>query len=228
MISCVDVSCTVEIERPRSKILIIHIGREEIALALNATIIRPQLLMGAFDRSAIEIPRYAATLQMVTTPVRLQDFGKGSAAQIDDGCGYPTFAELFVAARLRAAGWTSVWVSPYGRLNFIQDWPWDAPKPVIIQAPQMPERVINRLTGIAELRRQKLGERKVNFNGIPDVIGWRRDDLIMLECKRAKADSLRTNQETWMHCAILCGCSIKQLGIFEWHFGRQINKSEQP
>jgi Holliday junction resolvase len=82
----------------------------------------------------------------------------------------------------------------------------------------MPERVINRLMGIAELRRQKLGERKVNFNGIPDVIGWRRDDLIMLECKRAKADRLRTNQETWMHCAILFGCSITQLGVFEWHF----------
>jgi hypothetical protein len=200
--------------------LFVDIGREEIALALNARIIQPQLVRCAFDRAPIEIPRYAATLQMVATPVRLVDFGKRSSAQIDDGFGHPTFAELFVVAKLRAAGWTSVWVSPYGGLKFIQDWPWNAPKPIVVKASHLPGRVIDRLRDTSELRCQKMGEHNVNFYGIPDVIGWRRDDLIMLECKRAKADSLRTNQETWMHCAILCGCSIKQLGIFEWHFAR--------
>jgi hypothetical protein len=85
---------------------------------------------------------------------------------------------------------------------------------------QLPERVIDRLNGIAELRRQKRGERKASFNGIPDVIGWHRNDLIMIECKRAKGDRLRPDQEVWMHCAILSGCRIEQLGVFEWHFGR--------
>jgi hypothetical protein len=51
------------------------------------------------------------------------------------------------------------------------------------------------------------------------MIGWRRDDLIMIECKRAGADSLGPNQDAWMHCAILSGCRREQLGVFEWRFG---------
>jgi hypothetical protein len=193
------------------------IRQGEIALALGADIIGPQPVMGAFDRAAIKVPRYAATLRMVTAPVRLHDFRKGSAARINDGFGYPTFAELFVAARLRAAGWTSVWVSPFGRLQFIQDWPWNIAAPI---PGELPKRVEDKLVGIAELRRQKRGERKVSFNGIPDVIAWREEDLIMIECKRAGTDRLRPSQDAWMHCAVLSGCRMGQLGVFEWRFGR--------
>jgi hypothetical protein len=197
-----------------------HIGREEIALALNATIIAPQPVMGAFDRAAIEVPRYAGTLSMVPGLVRLYDFRKGSAARIDDGSGYPTFAELLVAARLRAVGWTTVWVSPFGRLQFIHDWPWNVSQPVL---DELPRPVMARLMDIAELRRQKRGDRKTSFNGIPDVIGWRGKDLITIECKRARTDRLRPNQEAWMHCAILSGYRIEQLGVFEWRFGRTVD-----
>lgn len=191
------------------------IGREEIALALSADIVAPQLVSAAFGQSGIEVPRYAAILKMVTTPIRLRDFGKRSAARVNDGSGYPTFAELFVAARLRATGWASVWVSPFGGLRCIHDWAWNASEPLV---EQLPRHITDRLVGIAELRRQKRREQKASFNGIPDVIGWRRDDLIMIECKRAGADSLGPNQDAWMHCAILSGCRREQLGVFEWRF----------
>jgi hypothetical protein len=194
-----------------------RIAREQVALALNASIVEPQPVTAAFDQSAIEVPRYAAVLPMVAAPTRINDFRKGSAARINDGFGYPTFAELIVAARLRTAGWDSVWVSPFGRLSFVQDWPWNVPEPAL---GQLPEYVMERLAEISELRRLKRGEQKANFNGILDVIGWRRDDLIMIECKRANADRLRPNQEEWIHCAILSGCKIEELGVFEWQFDR--------
>jgi hypothetical protein len=38
---------------------------------------------------------------------------------------------------------------------------------------ELPRPVMARLMDIAELRRQKRGDRKTSFNGIPDVIGWR-------------------------------------------------------
>src|SRR5262245_15571636 len=192
------------------------LGHEEIAVALGARTITPQIVRGAFDRPSMEVPRYAATVRMSTAPVRFHDFGKASAAQVDDGFGYPTFAELLVTTRLRAAGWTSVWASRYGGLKWIQDWPWNVSQPTRCQ---LPARVMDRLSQIAELRREKQRKRKVSFDGIPDVIAWRQDDLVMIECKRAKKDTLGLNQEAWMHCAILSGYTIEQLGVFEWRAG---------
>jgi len=143
----------------------------------------------------------------------LADYGKGSAAQIDDGLGYPTFAELLVAQRLRQAGWVSAWASAYGGLRYVESWRWDAAEPTLCP---LPTHVLAVMDSIADIRRSLTGGAKRSFGGILDVIAWRKTEILMVECKRQNEDRLRRTQEEWMHCALLAGLGALQLGVFEW------------
>jgi hypothetical protein len=188
--------------------------RQDIADALKATIGTPQAIPGAFGRPAIEIPRYTAVLDKVGRR-RSNHFGKHNAALIDDGSGFPTFAELLVAARLRDAGWESAWISTYGGFRAISAWPWDAFDPTVCDLPFALRRTIDRISG---KRRELKNAAKPTFWGIPDVIIWRGHELLMVECKRGQRDRVRSTQQEWVHSALLAGLVVEQFGIFEWCF----------
>ena len=191
------------------------VGREDIAASLGANIVNAQEIASAFGRPGISIPCYSARLKRVGFPVRVEPFGKGRAAQIDDGHGLPTFAELLVCDRLRRSGWEAVWASTFGSLRFITAWPWDmSSAEERDRIPAQPTEVIGQIAG-ARCQRKNI---KTSFGGIPDVIAWRDDDLAMIECKRAGEDHLGKAQEEWFHCAFDMRQSNLQLGVFEWRF----------
>jgi hypothetical protein len=127
----------------------------EIAATLEAIIAQPLVIRAALGQPPISIPRYLAEVRRVLKGTRLADFGKGLAALIDDGTGFPTFAELWVVNRLRKAGWYSVWASTYGGLRFIDSWAWNAEKPLLIE---LPANILERLQRIATIR-QTLSDR---------------------------------------------------------------------
>jgi hypothetical protein len=76
------------------------------------------------------------------------------------------------------------------------------------------------LDKIAEMRRSMTGRAKPSFGGILDVIAWRGTELLMIECKRRDEDRLRDTQVEWLHCALLAGLRVLQLGVFEWRYQR--------
>jgi hypothetical protein len=191
------------------------VGSDDIALALHASLVAPLTVSARFKIPAWGLPRYSANLTAVAGRTRLADYGKGVAARIDDGFGFPTFAELLVADRLRAAGWTSAWASAYGGLRFVKSWPWDVTEPVLCL---LPDHVHAVLREIADTRRSFTGHTSLPFAGILDVIAWRGTELLVIECKRRSEDRLRATQEEWLHCALLVGLRVLQLGVFEWRY----------
>ena len=72
----------------------------DVAAALGAEA-GPPFVIAAANWPVLSLPRYIAGLRLLEK-VRVADFNKGLAARIDDGQGFPTFAELLVASRLRA------------------------------------------------------------------------------------------------------------------------------
>jgi hypothetical protein len=191
------------------------IGREDMAASLGASIVAAKEVASAFRRPGISIPCYSARLKRVGYPIRVESFGKGRAAQIDDGHGLPTLAELLVCDRLRRSGWEAVWASTFGRFRFITSWSWDTHLPEERdRIPAQPKEVIDQ---IARTRCQRKNI-KTSFGGIPDVIAWRNHELAMIECKRVGKDRLGEAQEEWLHCAFDLHQSNLQLGVFEWRF----------
>lgn len=192
-----------------------NLGRQDVAEALGGTVSAPQRIRSLFGRPAFFIPRYAAVLRRVSDKVRSNNYGKDAAALIDDGNGFPTFAELFVANRLRTHSWDCAWVSVYGGFRAIREWPWDVAKPSKITLPSL---VDDRLQKIAELRRSLTNATTRSFGGVADVVAWRNGEVLMIECKHAKEDRLRSTQEEWLHAALMYGLPSSDLGVFEWRF----------
>lgn len=187
----------------------------DVASALGASIGSPLQLPAALGQEPISVPRYTATLRQVVEGTRTAAFGKRSAARIDDGAGFPTFAELLVSTRLRVAGWECAWACVYGGMRFVESWAWNASNPSLVT---LPSDVLEVLKRIAATRQSIIGGRKASFGGIPDVIAWRGSDLVMIECKRQKEDCLRRTQLEWLHSAALIGIKLEQLGVFEWSY----------
>jgi hypothetical protein len=144
----------------------------------------------------------------------LKTFGKEEAAQIDDGSGNATFAELLVMDRLRADNWSCLWLSSFGRARRILAWPHDSEEPI---EGQLPPSIEAKLNDIAKHRRGA-ATRNYSFAGIADVVAWRNNDLLLIECKRKGKDRLSRSQEEWFQCALQAGLANDQLGVFEWSF----------
>jgi len=192
-----------------------QVRQNDIASALHAEIAAEgELIPSKFDQSAFQIPKYLGNLGRILNRHRVNDFRKGSAAEIDDGNGNATFAELLVSDRLRTLGWDCVWYSAFGD-KIIKSWPADAAEP---QCTHFPEATLKVLREISTTRQALIGAKKATFSGIPDVIAWRENDLLMIECKHAKKDHVRRTQAEWFHCALRAGVMVNQLGIYEWKF----------
>ena len=189
------------------------VGSIEVAQALHARIVAPMFIRPLFGTAGIAVPRYAAELGEVGDRSRTADYGKGAAARIDNGDGFPTFAELLVVHRLRAAGWTSAWASVFGGLRFIESWQWNEPQPIVHPLPPHVRKVIDKIAGT---RQSMTNRTKPSHSGVPDVIAWRDHDFLLIECKRRNEDQMRRTQEEWFHSAVLTGLDILMLGIFEW------------
>lgn len=194
-------------------------GRSDIADALISQIVSAQEIR-PFNRPSIFIPRYSASLKRISFPVRAENFGKGEAAQIDDGLGFPTFAELLICERLRRAGWEAVWASGFGSLRFINSWPWNLEK--AIERDSLPSRIMGLLKNIAVIRSQRVTTKNL-FGGISDVVAWRNTELILIESKRAKKDRLGVRQYEWIYSAYDAGLPIENLGIFEWSIENELD-----
>jgi len=190
------------------------IGSPVVAADLGAELVDPILIEAALGQPAMSVPRYRAVVRMAARK-RVATFNKGAAARIDDGDGFPTFAELLVAMRLRSAGWNCTWASAYTK-QFIEMWAWNAKEPIASEKPS--PRVLDLLQAVAAKRDGITGRRRSFFQGMPDVVAWRDSDLLMIECKRFGKDRIQKTQAEWFQAASLCGVGISQLGVFEWQY----------
>jgi hypothetical protein len=182
-----------------------------IAATLGAEVGPPLVIGSAPDRPVLSLPRYIAAVRFLDK-VRAEDFNKRSAARIDDGQGLPTFAELLVANRLRAAGWCATWASAYHR-RFVETWAWNALEPTLSKP--LPAFVLETLEKVAAKRNALVGHPKSIFDGMPDVVAWQSSDrLLCLECKRRGKDRMQATQIEWMQAAVMIGLSVSPTWCF--------------
>ena len=198
------------------------LGSVLIAQDLGSRLVQPLLIRAALGQAPFAVPRYAAEVRMLDK-VRVATFNKGTAARIDDGHELPTFAELLVASRLRAAGWKCTWVNAYHR-RFIETWAWDAAKPTVKQPPEhlleTLKRIAAKVASVTKLSRNL-------FDGVPDIMAWSGHDILFIECKRRGKDRIQQTQAEWLHAAIMIGINVMQLGIFEWHYSGEADRTRE-
>lgn len=109
-----------------------------------------------------------------------------------DWRGEPVFAELFVLRLFQSHGWDGVWVDSY-RKKYRIGLP-EVAEPVGLPLDQ--QKLIDAL-------RKKTGR----FGGCWDVLVWKDGQVLFLELKRTRKDSIRHTQVEWLSTALQRGVS---------------------
>ncbi|MBI2473986.1 hypothetical protein HYV70_05545 [Candidatus Uhrbacteria bacterium] len=128
--------------------------------------------------------------------------------------GVPIFAELAIARTFQQLGYTAYWVETYARGNkppmFLLDWqnrPYKEQTNCDIDEPW----ILEKLTVIAQQNHN-------TYDGCWDVLAWKGEELLFIESKRNKKDSVRSSQNNWLQAALQTGLKPKNFLIVQWNF----------
>lgn len=118
-----------------------------------------------------------------------------------DWNGEPVFAELAVLRLFQSHGWEGVWVDSYRRKHRI-GLP-DVAEPV--ELPQKQKELIDAI-------RTKTGR----SGGCWDVFVWKGENVLFVELKRQKKDSIRETQIRWLEKSLDYGLTAENFAFIEW------------
>ena len=118
-----------------------------------------------------------------------------------DWNGEPVFAELAVLRLFQSHGWTGVWVDSYRRKYRIGL--LDVAEPI-----ELPEKQKQLIESI----RAKTGR----HGGCWDVFVWKGDEMLFIELKRQKKDSIRETQIQWLEKSLDYGLMKENFAFIEW------------
>ena len=164
----------------------------------------------AFEGDNISIPKISRRYRAWTGDPHEYDMRKGQAINFD---GQPKFAELVTVKLAELSGWDARWVQTYGTPqadpHLLIDWQNDR---VSNQqhAPIADAYVRNQLNNIV----QENG----GYSGCWDVVLWRQQTILFIECKRSRQDRMKANQIGWIHSAFRVGFHPEQFIVKEWTF----------
>ena len=169
------------------------------------------------------LPIYRWKARKVSDRERVKTYNKGESAKLDDGNGYPTFAELIVISRLRSSGWDAGWANnARDPAVLIQGWAADAVEPIRTETPESVRGLIRLIQEEAgRFARQVAGlDEAALGGGVLDVIAWRGNEVRFIECKHQGAwrDDLQKSQKLWIAGALAANVPAEHLGVFEWSF----------
>ncbi len=119
-----------------------------------------------------------------------------------DWNGEPVFAELAVLCLFQSHGWEGVWVDSYRRKYRIG-------LPDVVEPVQLPEKQKQLIESI----KAKTGR----SGGCWDVFVWNDDELLFVELKRSKKDSIRESQVEWLEASLKIGLKTSTFALIEWN-----------
>lgn len=115
--------------------------------------------------------------------------------------GEPLFAELVVLNLFKEHGWNGVWVDSYRRKYRVG-------LPDIIEPIEIP----NKQKELLDTIRNKTGK----FGGCWDVFLWKDDQILFIELKRQKKDSIQDSQRKWLEHSLNHGLRPEDFVLLEW------------
>jgi hypothetical protein len=122
--------------------------------------------------------------------------------QVIDIDGRPFFAELATLRMLEKDGWAGVWVDSY-RKALRKEMP---PSQVQYSAlAQTAAEIFNIFS-----------EQMIKGGGCWDVLTWRGREVLFVECKRIKKDSMQESQISWLEKCLQLGLKPENFLIVEW------------
>lgn len=136
-------------------------------------------------------------------------FGGKTLIDVD---GKPLFAELAVVDWFISQGWDARWVCTYGRnkMNplFLTSWSDCSVKGQ--KSKQFSnDKVHETLMRIAEINDN-------SFGGCWDVVAYKGEELLFVECKKYKCDRIRETQLKWLKSSLQYGLQKENFRILQW------------
>jgi hypothetical protein len=113
--------------------------------------------------------------------------------------GEALFAELAILYLVENDGFEGVWVDTY-RNRFLHS--------MAQEGCTLPQWVEEKYEEIAAANGSK--------SGSGDVLAWRGDNVLFVECKRKGKDRIRSSQERWLAAAMKVGVGADSFVIYEW------------
>lgn len=161
----------------------------------------------------LAVPVCRPVLTPWTAPTDLWTFGHKALVDCNGQAG---FAELAILRAFEAAGWEGRWVETYGHWRKPRFWvDWRPGKARDQQHVPIPHGwLTERLQQIADAKGGSHG-------GCPDLVLWRGQRLLFVECKRRGKDRFRPTQLRWLQAALQCGVRMEEVVVVEWDLGDQ-------
>jgi hypothetical protein len=161
--------------------------------------------------ATLAVPVCRPELTPWTAPTDLWTFGQKALVESN---GQPVFAELAILRAFEAAGWEGRWVETYGHWRNPRFWvDWRPGKARDQQHVPIPHGwIAQRLQQIADAKGGSHG-------GCPDLVLWRGQHLLFVECKRRGKDRFRPTQVRWLQAALECGVRMEEVVVVEWELG---------
>jgi hypothetical protein len=122
--------------------------------------------------------------------------------QIIDIDGQPFFAELATLRMLEKEGWSGVWVDSYRKALRKEMPPSQVQYPAIAQTAS---EIFNMFS-----------EQMIKGGGCWDVLAWKGKEVLFVECKRNKKDSMQQSQILWLERCLQMGLKPENFLIVEW------------
>ena len=164
----------------------------------------------AFEGNRISVPKIRRRYRGWTDDPLAHDLRKGRPINFD---GQPKFAEVVTVKLAELSGWDARWVQTYGTPrtdpHLLTDWQND--------------RVSNQQhTPITDayVRTQlnSIVHENGGYAGCWDVVLWRQQTILFIDCKRSRQDRTKANQIKWMRSAFRVGFQPEQFIVKEWTF----------
>lgn len=145
----------------------------------------------------VQVPKYSLA------------FGEWKGVQIEnsyrkpiiDYKGEPLYAEIVALRLMQQQGWDGVWVDTY-RMKYRIGMP-DTTAPVAL--PTDKEKLIASIRANTK-----------TSGGCWDVFVWKGDQVMFLELKRKKRDSIKDTQRLWIDAAVREGVDPTGFALIEW------------
>jgi len=127
--------------------------------------------------------------------------------------GIPFFVELAILKIGQIASWEGRWIETYAMKKegpyFFENWLDDHLK-------KQKSIAIENETIKALLK--KIATQNGGYSGCWDLLLWKGENFVFIECKKNKEDKLRKTQLNWLDAALMVGVKKENFVLLEWNF----------
>lgn len=155
----------------------------------------------------VQIPKAVVKFTKWTGQPITNTFGGKMIVEQD---GHPMFAELAIATIFQQNSWDARWIETYGKSIPISIKNWiDAPYKDQVHFPFADKSLDYLLFDIARLNAN-------SYSGCWDVVAKKDGQILFVESKRTKKDSIRGSQVNWLDASLRFGLTTDNFLVVQW------------